>query len=69
MAPPGHLQSAPCAAQRDMPKTTRKPRSTAPSEEEWDRNKHLIEDLYMVQKLPLIQTMETMREQHKFNAT
>ena len=52
-----------------MPKTTRKPRSTAPSEEEWDRNKHLIEDLYMVQKLPLIQTMETMREQHKFNAT
>lgn len=52
-----------------MPKTTRKPRSTAPLEEEWDRNKHLIEDLYMVQKLPLIQTMETMREQHKFNAT
>ncbi|KAK4199252.1 hypothetical protein QBC40DRAFT_176696 [Triangularia verruculosa] len=54
------------AASRPKP---RKPRMVAPLDPEWEQNKPLIQELYMVQKMPLPLTIQTMRERHQFSAT
>jgi hypothetical protein len=52
----------------DAPKR-RRPRATAPSDEEWERHKPIIEDLYMTRNLSLPRTIKTMRDEHRFTAT
>ena len=44
-------------------------RHSGPTEEQWRGNKETIRELYLVQKMPLIQVMAFMRTRHGFYAT
>jgi len=65
---PAPLLAASTTASSSRPRT-RKPRMAAPLDQDWEQHKPLIQELYMVQKLSLPQTIRTMRDQHKFSAT
>lgn len=70
VAPAGFLeqQDQVVAVQTVAPRT-RRPRAQGPSIAQWNAQKTVIQDLYMVQDKTLKETMDIMKETHDFVAT
>lgn len=57
------------AVQSVVPERPRRPRTQGPSASQWNAQKTVIQDLYMVQDKTLKETMEIMKDTYDFVAT